>query len=160
MPKLWIVGKELRYSDAALSSGDNRRPAFWNDCYNAQIFDSLEERKDLHFDGSHAGVFIDWYLGDGDFSYIVGMLMKAPPTDLQGYDLRELPETEAAVIWVKCKEAAETRTVPFEPIAKALKEIGRSCAKMKWCADVFHSARFKEPDESGCVIVDCYIPLD
>ena len=32
LPKIFIVGKEIRYSDEALNKGDNRLPGFWDKC--------------------------------------------------------------------------------------------------------------------------------
>lgn len=160
LPKSYIVGKEIRYSDEALNNGDNRLPAFWDRCYVEDIFAPLESQEKYIFDRSHAGVFLDWYLGDGDFSYIVGMLMKEGVTVPEGYVIRELKETDAALCWVKCRSITETRTVPFESTAKAIKEIGRSCANMQWCIDLYHHSRSTIPDENGDVILDCYIPLD
>ena len=160
LPKLWIIGKELRYSDAALNSRDNRLPDFWDKCYKERIFNPLESQAEYLFDISHAGVFLDWYLGDGDFSYVVGMLMKEGATTPEGYFVRKLPETDAALCWLKCKAITEIRTVPFESTAEAIGKIGRSCANMKWCADLYHSQRSTIPDENGNVIIDCYIPLD
>ena len=160
LPKLWIIGKELRYSDAALNHGDNRLPDFWNKCYQEHIFDPLEAQTEYHFEASHAGVFLDWYLGDGDFSYVVGMLMKEGARVPAGYFARALPETDVALCWLKCKSITETRTIPFESTAEAIAKIGRSCANMKWCADLYHSTRSTIPDENGDVIIECYIPLD
>jgi predicted transcriptional regulator YdeE len=160
LPKVLIVGKEIRYSDEALNNGDNRLPGFWDRCYQENIFAPLESQTEHIFDNSYAGVFLDWYLGDGDFSYIVGMLMKEGATVPAGYFARELAETEVALIWIKCKSITETRTVPFESTAKAIKEAGRNCANMKWCIDLYHPIRSTTPDENGNVILDCYIPLD
>ena len=160
LPKLWIIGKELRYSDDALNNGDNRLPAFWDKCYQECIFNPLEAQAEYLFDTSHVGVFLDWYLDDGDFSHVVGMLMKDGATVPAGYFARELPETDVALCWFKCKSITETRTAPFEPIAEAIEKIGRSCENMKWCADVYHPSRSVTPDENGFVIFDCYIPLD
>ena len=160
LPKIYIVGKELRYSDEALNNGDNRLPGFWNECYKANIFAPLEAQAEYIFDSSPVGVFLDWYLGDGDFSYIVGMLMKEGVAVPKGFLMRELPETDVALCWIKCKSLMETRTVPFESTVKAIKEIGRNCANMKWCADIYHRSRSMIPDENGDVILDCYIPLD
>jgi len=160
LPSIYIVGKEIRYSDAALNNGDNRLPGFWEMCYKENAFAPLEAQTEYVLNHSHAGVFLDWYLGDGDFSYIVGMLMKEGVTIPEGYAARELAETDAALCWVKSKSLTETRAVPFESTAKAIKENGRSCANMKWCIDLYHRSRSVIPDENGEVILDCYIPLD
>jgi len=160
LPTICIVGKEIRYSDEALNQGDNRLPSFWDKCYKENIFAPLELQTEYVFDCSHVGVFLDWYVGDGDFSYVVGMLMKDGVDVPAGYFARELAETDVALCWVKCKSITQTRAVPFESTATAIKEIGRGCANMKWCMDLYHRERSTTPDENGDVILDCYIPLD
>ena len=160
LPKLYIIGKEIRYSDEALNKGDNKLPAFWEKCIKENVFTPLESQTDYVYDNSHAGVFLDWYLGDGDFTYIVGMLMKDDVTVPEGYVARELTETDVALCWVKCKALSETRAVPFGSTAKAIKKIGRDFAGMKWCIDLYDCSRSATPDENGYVILDCYIPLD
>ena len=42
LPKVYIVGKEIRYSDEALNKGDNRLPGFWEECCMTNIFLPLE----------------------------------------------------------------------------------------------------------------------
>jgi hypothetical protein len=74
--------------------------------------------------------------------------------------VRELAETDAALCWIKSKSLSETRAVPFDSAAKAIREIGRSCVNMKWCIDLYHQSRYAVPDKNGYVILDCYIPLD
>lgn len=160
LPELYIVGREIRYSDDALNSGDNRLPAFWDACCEEGVFAPLEAQTAHLFHDSPAGVFLDWDLGDGDFSYIVGMLMTEGMAVPEGYAARTLAKTDAALCWIKSRTVLQTRTVPFESTAKAIADIGRSCARMKWCIDLYDRSRSTTPDENGDVIVDCYIPLD
>jgi len=160
LPKLFIVGKKICYADEALNKGDNRLPAFWDKCIKENSFAPLESQKEYVYNPSPVGVFTDWYLGDGNFTYIVGMLMKDGVTVPDGYICRELAETEAALLWVKCKAITETRAVPFESTSSAIKSIGRDFSKMKWCIDLYDDTRSTIPDENGYVILDCYIPLD
>lgn len=159
-PRLYIIGKEIRYSDEALNTGDNRLPAFWDKCYQENIFAPLEAQTEYVYDASPIGVFLDWDLGDGDFSHIVGLLMKEGAVVPEGYLIRELAESDVALCWIKCKDLNETRAVSFDPTAKAISGIGRSWAGMKWCADLYHPVRSATPDENGYVILDCYVPLD
>jgi len=160
LSKTIAVGKKFRYSYVALDSGDNRLPSFWDKCYKENIFAPLELQTEYIFNNSHAGVFFDWHLGDGEFSYIIGLLMKEGVTIPEGYSVYEIAETDVAQCWVKTKSLAETCAVPFESTAKAIENNGRSCANMKWCADIFHHLRSTIADENGEVILDCYIPLD
>lgn len=160
LPKIYIVGKQLRYSDKALNGGDNRLPRFWDKCCEDRIFAPLALQPEYVFDSSPAGVFLDWDLGDGDFSYIVGLLMKEGVAVPMGYVSRELERTRAAWCQVKCKALADTRCAPFESTANAIKESGHDCSRMKWCIDLYHSIRSTVPDEKGNVILDCYIPVE
>jgi len=160
LPKLIAVGKKFRYSYEALDNGDNRLPGFWNMCYEDNAFAPLESQMEYIYNSSHAGIFFDWHSGDSNFSYIVGMLMSEGASIPEGYTAYELAETEIALCWVKCKSLAETRAVPFESTAKAIKDINRSCAGMKWCIDLYHHSRSTIPDNNDEVILDCYIPLD
>lgn len=160
LPKIYIVGKQLQYSDDALNSGDNRLPAFWNKCCAERIFTPLDRQTNYVFKHSPAGVFLDWDLGDGDFSYIVGLLMKEGAAAPPGYIVRELKQTKAAWCQIKCKALKDTRSVPFESTAKAIRESGYNCSHMKWCIDLYHPLRSAIPDENGHVILDCYIPVE
>jgi len=160
LPKLFIVGKEFNYSHVALDDGDNRLPTFWEKCIKDNIFTPLESQSDYIYNKSYAGVFLDWYLDDDNFTYIIGMLMKYGVTIPDGYAVRELDESEVAWLWVKSKELMDTRAVPFESTNIAIKKIGRDFSKMKWCIDLYDSTRSTTPDENGYVILDCYIPLD
>ncbi|MDR2570358.1 MAG: GyrI-like domain-containing protein [Oscillospiraceae bacterium] len=159
MPKTFIVGKEMRYSHVALEKGDNRLPCFWDKCYKENTFAPLEAQSDYIYNHSHAGVFLDWHLDD-NFTYIVGLLMFEGVTVPDEYVIRELPESDVALLWVKTTSLAETRVVPFETTSAAIHDLSRSFANMKWCADLFHHTRSVVPDENGEVILDCYIPLD
>lgn len=160
LPKVYIVGKQLRYSDQALNEGDNRLPGFWDQCCREDLFAPLELQTEYVFNAAPAGVFMDWYLGDGDFTYMVGLLMKEGAAIPPGYSARELEETEAAWCQVRCKSLGDTRSAPFEPAAKAIIDSGRSFANMKWCIDLYHPVRSTAQDENGCVILDCYIPVE
>jgi len=160
LPKIIAVGKKFRYSYDALDNGDNRLPCFWDECYQENIFASLEAQIEHIYDISHAGVFFDWHLGDSNFSYIIGLLMKEGATIPQGYSAYEITETDVAWCWVKSKSLMETRAVSWGSTAKAINENSRSCTNMKWCADLFHPSRSTMPDANGEMILDCYIPLD
>jgi len=160
LPTLYVIGKSIRYSHEALDNGDNRLPAFWDQCNKELLFAPLESQTDNIYLDSYAGVFLDWDLGDSDFTYFVGMLMKEGAIVPFGYSVRELAATEAAWLWVKAKALAETRAVPFESAEKAIKELGRDFAGMKWCIDLYDRARSTTLDENGRVILDCFIPLD
>lgn len=160
LPKVYVIGKKLRYSDHALNHGDNRIPQFWDTCDAENIFTPLERQTAYIFDPSPIGFFTDWYLGDGDFTYVVGMLMKEGATVPPGYDSYALEGTEVARCWVKCKSLKDTRTAPFASTARAIEASGHRYANMKWCIDLYHPTRSTVEDENGYVILDCYVPIE
>lgn len=160
LPKVCVVGRELRYSDKALNEGDNPLPAFWKTCCEENIFAPLASQTEYVFNEAPVGFFSDWYLGDGNFSYIVGLLMKAGAAVPPGYVLRELEEARVAWCQVKCKALSDTRAAPFESTAKAIEDSGHSFANMKWCIDLYHPVRSTVQDENGDVILDCYVPVE
>lgn len=159
LPKLKLVGKELRYNMEAHMKGDNRIPAFWDKCFADDIFSLLEKQADYVYDDAYVGVMLDWDKGDGDFSYIAGMLMKEGAAVPDGYCSRELEETEAAIGWVRGKNVADVCSCAHLLTENAVKEKGYSCDQMKWCMELYNCPRFTAPDENGDIILDYYIPV-
>ena len=159
LPKLMLVGKELRYNMEAHMKGDNRMPAFWDKCFVDEIFSLLEKQTDFVYDNAYVGVMIDWDKGDGDFSYIVGMLMKEGVSVPNGYYNRDIEETDVAIGWIKGKNVADVCSSAHSQTEQALKEKGYRCDKMKWCMELYNCPRFTTPDGDGNIILDYYIPI-
>lgn len=160
LPSLKLVGKELRYNMEAHMKGDNRIPTFWEKCFADGIFSLLEKQVDLVYDNSYVGVMLDWDKGDGDFSYIVGMLMKDDAFVPEGYVCRDIEETDVAIGWIKGKNTADVCSAAHPLTEKAIKENGYKCDQMKWCMELYNCPRFSQPDENGDIILDYYIPVD
>lgn len=160
LPKLYVVGRELRYSMEALMGGDNRIPALWSTCFTDDTFSKLENQNELVFDASYVGVMTDWDKGDGDFSYICGMLMKEGVTVPNGYTAHEIEATRVAIAQIKGSDTADVCSNAHELTEKKLKDEGHSCDKMKWSMEFYNCPRYTEPDENGEIILDYYIPIE
>ncbi len=160
LPEVLLIGKEIRHNMHEQMQGTNPLPAFWDRCFAENAFDPLEAQADFVYDASYVGVMIDWERGDGNFSYIVGMLMKAGAKVPDGYYGKTIPATDVAIGWIRGKSVPEVCAVAHESTERALREKGRACDGIKWCMELYNCPRFTEPDENGDIILDYYIPLD
>jgi predicted transcriptional regulator YdeE len=160
LPSLKLVGKELRYNMEVHMKGGNRIPSFWDNCFADETFSLLEKQADSIYDDSYVGVMLDWYKGDGDFSYIVGMLMKDGVTVPDGYVCRDIEGTDVAIGWIKGKNSADVCSTAHSQTEQALKKNGYKCHNMKWFMELYNCPRFTTPDANGDIILDYYIPVD
>ncbi|MBL4935063.1 GyrI-like domain-containing protein [Clostridium sp. YIM B02515] len=160
LPRLKLIGKELRYNMEVHMKGDNRIPSFWDKCFADNTFSPLENQPDFVYDNSYVGVMLDWDKGDGDFSYIVAMLMKDGVSVPDGYFCRDIEETDVAIGWIKGKNTADVCSIAHSLTEQALKKKGYKCDKMKWFTELYNCPRFTTPDENGDIILDYYIPID
>lgn len=159
LPLLKLVGKEIRYGmDEHMKV--NKLPGFWDQCFKNNIFAPLEAQAGCVYDAAYVGVMTDWERGDGNFSYIVGMLMKTDAVVPDGYAFRELSPTEAALSWIKGDDTTDVYAGAHGLTENALKDAGRGCKKMKWLMELYNCPRFTNPDENGQIVLDYYIPLD
>lgn len=159
LPSLLVVGKEIRYSMEALMQGDNRLGKLWDTCFAENIFAALEAQPDYVYDSSYVGAMTDWDRGDGDFSYICGMLMREGAQVPQGYRSCKLVATRVAVGWIRGTDTADVCANAHAQTENALKEKGYDCTGMRWSMEVYNCPRFTTPDENGRIILDYYIPI-
>lgn len=160
LPKLYLVGKELRYNMEALMKGDNRIPAFWDKCFTDEVFSTLEKQSEFIFNNAYVGVMMDWDMGDGDFSYICGMLFNEGVTAPEGFVLREIEATKVGIGWIKGKDTADVCSNAHVLTEQEIKDVGLCTGKMKWCMELYNCPRFTTPDENGEIILDYYIPCE
>ncbi len=160
LPKLYAVGKELRYSMEALMQGDNRIGPLWEKCFAENVFSTLEQQANKLYSNDYIGLMIDWDKGDGDFSYVCGMLFKEKPEVPEGHTLHEIEPTKAAVTFVKGKDTGDCCGNAHQMTEQALKEKGHTCDKMRWSMELYNCPRWTNPDENGEIILDYYIPID
>ncbi len=160
LPSIKLVGKDLRYNMEAHMKGDNQIPAFWDKCFTDEIFSLLEEQTNFIYDSAYVGVMIDWDKGDGDFSYIVGMLMKDGVSVPEGYYYKDIEETDVAIGWIKGKNTEDVCSSAHSLTEQAINENGYKCDKMNWCMELYNCPRYTTPDENGDIILDYYIPIN
>lgn len=160
LPTLKLVGKELRYSMDLHMQGENRIPTFWDKCFADKIFLPLEKQTGFVYDKDYVGVMLDWDKGDGDFSYVIGMLMRYGVDVPEGYYCIDINETNVAIGWIKGKNILDVCSTAHPQTEQALIDNGYKCDNMKWCMELYNCPRFTTPDENGDVILDYYIPID
>lgn len=160
LPRIYLVGKELRYNMEEHMKGDNRIPAFWYKCFADNIFSILEKQPDYILDPAYVGLMMDWDKGDGNFSYICGMLFKEGVTVPEGFVLREIGTEKAGLSWIKGKDTADVCSNAHVLTEQAIKEAGLRSDRMKWCMELYNCPRFTTPDEDGQIILDYYIPCE
>ncbi len=159
LPNLCVIGKELRYSMEAHMKGDNRIGPFWDKCFSENIFETLEKQSDFIFDSSYVGIMLDWDKGDGDFSYICGMLFKEGASVPEGYVMKEIEATKSALSWIQGKNEIDVCMSAHNLTEQAIKEKGLNSEAMSWCMELYNCPRFTTPDENGDIILDYYIPI-
>ena len=159
-PEITLVGKELRYSMERLMKGENRIPAFWDACFSDNTLMRLEVQKDFIYDDAYVGVMLDWDKGDGDFSYVCGMLMTDGVVVPEGDMSRVLPASKVAVGWIRGTDTMDVSSAAHVLTETRLKEAGYTDEKMNWCMELYNCPRFTTPDADGKIILDYYIPVD
>lgn len=159
LPKVYLVGKEIRHNIEDYIKGNNRIPAFWDECLADGTFLALEKQQSYIYEPAYVGACIDWDSGYGTFSYICGMLFKEGVTVPEGYVLREIGEEKIGMCWIKGKDAADVTGSAHTLTMQAIRNAGLCPNQMRWSMQLFTSSRFSIPDEKGEVILDYYIPL-
>ncbi len=159
LPKIYVIGKELRYSMDAHMKGDNRIGALWNQCFAEELFTTLEKQADFIFDPAYVGVMLDWGKGDGDFSYVCGMLFKEGASVPEGCVIKEIDATKAAVSWIQGKDINDICSQAHEMTQKKMREQNLPCDQTTWCMEFYNCPRYTTPDENGEIILDYYIPV-
>ncbi len=159
LPKLVVVGKALRHNMEALMKGDNPIGGFWDKCFGENVFAPLEAQGSRIYDPSYVGIMCDWDRGDGDFSYIVGMMMRPGATVPEGYDTWEIQPTKAAVSWLRGENVGDVCSCAHGATEQAMRERGIAPEGMPWCMELYNCPRFTTPDDQGRITLDYYIPF-
>lgn len=159
LPKLYLAGKEIRYSMAEqMQPGGNRLPGFWDKCFAENIFEPLEAGKDKLFAQARVGTMLDWQRGDGDFSYVVGVLLKTASHLPAGYVVHELAPCTVAVGYLEGDSVMDVCSCAHEKTEAALKEKGLTCESMTWCMEYYDNEN--EPETGAKTLLHYYIPCD
>lgn len=157
LPKLFVVGKELLINMQEHKT-NNRMGGFWQDCFADGTLSTLEEQADFVFEDAYVGFMADWDKVDGNFVYVVGMLLKEGFILPEGFVARELPSQSVAIGWIQGKDTADVCAPAHELTEKALTEQGYTSQGMAWCMEYYGCPRFTTPNENGEIILDYYIP--
>ena len=158
LPKILVVGKELRMNMEEHMKGPNQIPGFWETCMSDGTFTVLEQNRDLLYDSAYVGFMTDWDRGDGCFSYICGMLYKEGSPVPGGYISRETEPTDAAISWIRGRDVDDVCQNAHTLTEQAVKDAGYSLDALKWTMELYHCPRFTTPDAYGEIILDYYIP--
>ncbi len=159
LPKLCVIGKELRYNMEELMKGNNPIGPFWTKCFADNIFAELEKQEQFIFDKAYVGFMSEWDNSDGNSSYICGIMFKEGAVVPDGFVMKEIQPTKAAVSWIRGKDTADVCIGAHEMTEKAISENGQSSEGLTWCMELYNCPRFTNPDENGEIILDYYIPI-
>jgi len=107
LPKSLLVGKKVTYPIAkqGVKEEDGGNPhlsKLWDACGRDGTHEWCKAQKDTLLLDGFLGLYYDINANDdGNFSYLVGSLMKADTAVPEGFAAHELPESEVALCWFK-----------------------------------------------------------
>lgn len=154
LPRLYLVGKEVRYHVETPMKDPNRIPSFWQQCFADGTFSTLETQSHLLYDHAYVGLLIDYDLCWGGFSYLCGMLFKEGVTVPEGFSIREIGGEKLG--WCRIKgKVPEIYANPHTLTEKAIQDAGHTPNGWVWKMEL-HG---QHPDENGDVVLDFVIPL-
>ncbi|HLT00500.1 MAG TPA: GyrI-like domain-containing protein [Acholeplasma sp.] len=159
LPKVIIIGKEIKHRFDLMMKGDNPIPAFWGKCFEENVFGILEAQKDFIYNADYVGVMCDFTKGDGEFSYIIGMIMKEGATVPDGFRAFVIEEGDVGIGYVKGEELDVSMNA-HRLTEEAIKNINRSNHNMEWFMELYNCPRWTDVDQDGHRTMDYYIPLD
>lgn len=157
LPKVYVVGKEIRVKMSDIMGENNPLGGFWGKCMSDGTFNELAKQN--VYSNDYVGLMVDWDAGDGYFVYICGMLLKDDVTPGSEYTVRELGSTKIAVSWVQGTDTADVCMNAHNITAEALKEKGIDIETIGWCMEVYNHPRYTTPDANGEIILDYYVPI-
>ena len=160
LPPVRVIGREIRYGMDEHMNGNNRLPAFWETCFNNNLFAPLEAIPKSVFDPSYVGLICDWERGDGEFSYVVGMRMIVGTPAPAGYVYYDLNPCKAAIAWITGPSVAEICSSAHEMTLAAGAEHGVRFQNSSWNMELYNCPRFTTPDADGNITLDYIIPVD
>lgn len=90
LPKIYLVGKEKKFTIEVHNKGDNSISNFWDKCLADGTFYVLEKQQEYVYQPAYVGTCIYMDMGYGNFSYVCGMLFKEGVTVPEGYAVYEI----------------------------------------------------------------------
>ena len=160
LPKVYVVGKEIKVKMQDIMGGNNPIPALWEKCMSDDTFQELSKQK-AHSTGDWVGLMTDWDEANGTFDYTCGMMLVDGVAPAPEYSVHELAATKVWASWVQGKDINDVCKEAHCLTAKALAEQGVNIQESSngWCMEVYNCPRFTVPDSSGNIILDYYIAV-
>ena len=144
LPKSLLVGKKVTYPMAkqGMKEEDGGNPPLsrlWGQCKKDGTFEYLERQKNSVSLEGHVGLYCDINKNnDGNFSYIVGVLMKAGTAVPEGFASRDVPESDVAVCWYRYKDGEDIWSVAHGTVVKYMEEQGYiGLPEAGWCSEFY-----------------------
>ena len=154
LPALKVVGRAVRVRMA--DEMDDPVPELWSRCHGDGTIDELASLET--FDPSPVGWMGDVDARTSTFVYLCGVLLPADATVPEGFDVRDIGPTSAAVAWVQ-GDPDELVPVAQELTEQAMSDAGVAADDSAgWALELYDGTRFTQPGTDGAVVLDFYIP--
>lgn len=158
LPKVYVVGKEIKVKMEDVMGAGNPIPAFWEKCIAEGIFELLGKQS-MYAGGDWVGFMTDWSEADGTFIYSCGMMLTEGVAPTAEYTVHEIAPSKVWVSWIQGKDIADVCCNAHCLTGAALKEKGQDLDKIKWTMEVYNCPRFTTADENGEIVLDYYVPV-
>jgi AraC family transcriptional regulator len=154
LPALKVVGRAVRVRMA--DEMDDPVPELWARCHGDGTIDELESLDT--FDPSPVGWMGEYDDKTSTFVYLCGVLLSADAAVPDGFDVRAIGPTSAAVGWVQ-GEPDELVPVAQELTEQAMADAGVAADDTAgWALELYNDVRYTQPGTDGEVVLDFYIP--
>lgn len=154
LPALKVVGRAVRVRMA--DEMDDPVPELWARCHGDGTIDELLALDT--FDPSPVGWMGDFDAKTSSFVYLCGVLVGADAPVPEGFDVRAIGPTNAAVGWVQ-GEPDELVPVAQELTEQAMSDAGVAADDAAgWALEMYTDERYTRPGAGGEVVLDFYIP--
>jgi predicted transcriptional regulator YdeE len=160
LPETLVIGKQTRIPMESVKGPENPLPGFWDKCHADGTFQALEAMGDFIYNKDYVGVMLDWDRGDGNFTYVVGMLMKVGAAVPEGFVSYTIGPSKVAFSWIRGENTADACAGAHTLTEMFLEECGLSCENMTWSMELYNCPRYTSPNADGEIIIDYYVPLD
>lgn len=154
LPALKVVGRAVRVRMA--DEMEDPVPELWARVHGDGTLDELEELDT--FDRSPVGWMGDFDAKTSSFVYLCGVLLPQDAAVPDGFDVRAIGPTRAAVGWVQ-GEPDELVPLAQELTEQAMADAGVAADEAAgWALEMYTDERFTQPGPEGEVVLDFYIP--
>jgi len=144
LSKALLVGKSVTYPKAkqGVPEEDGGNPPLnllWQKCGKDGAFDYLERQTESIYLEAHLGMYYNLSNNDGNFSYIVGVLMKEGAPVPEGFASHEIPDSDVAVCWYRYKDEDDIWAVAHGTVEKYMAEQGYAGLPQGqgWCSELY-----------------------